>query len=223
MALVSSLEPNAKDRSTIHKPTRCLYAIIEGADGNRYLQLDTVGSEDRAIPDKVSQSIQFDREAAGQLIHLLYRTFSDLAPVESIESENDTAASDDEEGEEGKTLFRLHRLKERNPRLVKRKKQAVLAASGCLACEVCSFDFVEIYGPLGNGFAECHHRMPLASLATVITTRLIDLAIVCANCHRMLHRRPYHTIEELRELIKGNRVAPASTESLSSSSGLVKE
>jgi 5-methylcytosine-specific restriction protein A len=35
-------------------------------------------------------------------------------------------------------------------------------------------------------------------------TRLIDLALVCANCHRMLHRsRPWPTIAELRtELVR---------------------
>jgi predicted HNH restriction endonuclease len=208
MALVTSLEPNAKERSTVHRPTRCLFAIVEGTDGARYLQLDTVGSEDRAIPDKVSQSIQFDRQAAGQLLQLLHRTFPDLVSGVTAESDIGTVPSDDEEdeeGEEGKTLLKLHRLRERKPRLVRRKKQSVLSASGRLACEVCSFDFVAIYGPLGDGFAECHHRSPLAALPDVTTTRLSDLAIVCANCHRMLHRRPYYKVEQLRELVLRQR------------------
>jgi hypothetical protein len=79
MALVTSLTPNTKERQSVHGPTRCLYAVVEGSNGERYLQLDTVGSEDRAIPDKVSQSIQFDRQAAGQLLQLLLSTFPDLA------------------------------------------------------------------------------------------------------------------------------------------------
>jgi 5-methylcytosine-specific restriction enzyme A len=79
----------------------------------------------------------------------------------------------------------------------------VLKATGCLACEVCAFDFQESYGPLGVGFAECHHRKPLAEVTTSKTTKLQDLAIVCANCHRMIHRAsPWKTVEELRELIK---------------------
>jgi 5-methylcytosine-specific restriction protein A len=35
---------------------------------------------------------------------------------------------------------------------------------------------------------ECHHRKPLASLRPGQRTRLSDLALVCPNCHRMLHR-----------------------------------
>src|SRR3954447_8986370 len=79
MALVTSLEQNAKARQSVHRPTRCLWAIVEGPARERYLQLDTVGSENREMPDKVSQSIQFDRQAAGQLLQLLQRTFPDLA------------------------------------------------------------------------------------------------------------------------------------------------
>jgi hypothetical protein len=29
-----------------------------------------------------------------------------------------------------------------------------------------------------------------------------DLAIVCSNCHRMLHRRPWHTIHQLKVLVE---------------------
>jgi predicted HNH restriction endonuclease len=205
MALVTSLEENTKERSTVHGLTRCLYAIVEGPDGARYLQLDTVGSEDRAIPDKVSQSIQFDRQAAGQLMQLLHRTFPDLVSGVTAESDIRTAASDDEEDEEGRTLLRLHRTRERKPRLVRLKKQNVVKTTGLLACEICSFDFGAIYGPLGEGFAECHHRLPLAVSPGVATTRLADLAVVCANCHRMLHRRPYYTVEQLREIVQGQR------------------
>ena len=63
--------------------------------------------------------------------------------------------------------------------------------------------------PLGDGFVECHHRTPLAALPGVTTTRLTDLAIVCANCHRMLHRRPYHTVEQLREVVHSHRSVQA--------------
>jgi hypothetical protein len=206
MALVTNLEASTKDRQSVHRPTRCLYTVFEAPGGERYLQLDTVGSEDREIPDKVSQSIQFDRQAAGQLLQLIERTFPDLVGGRSSASSGgeDSAGAEDEE-EEGRTLLRLHRLKERNPRLVRRKKQAVLAATGRLICEVCAFDFAAVYGFLGDGFAECHHRTPLAELPGVVRTRLTDLAIVCANCHRMLHRRPAHAVEQLRAVIQSRR------------------
>ncbi|HEY1013855.1 MAG TPA: HNH endonuclease [Herpetosiphonaceae bacterium] len=100
---------------------------------------------------------------------------------------------------EGRVLTRLHLLRERNQTLVQTKKQQVLAQTGRLACEACTFDFAARYGDLGQGFAECHHLLPLAQLQPATRTRLADLAIVCANCHRMLHRaRPVLTLPALR-------------------------
>jgi HNH endonuclease len=206
MALVTSLEQSSKDRQSVHRPTRCLYTIVEGPEGQRFLQLDTVGSDNRDMPEKVSQSIQFDREAAGQLLVLIRSTFPDLAGHEiQDDSEEDLAES---EGEviEGKLLFKLHRIRERNPRLIRRKKKAILEAFGQLACEICGFDFLLVYGQLGEGFAECHHRVPLSELGGTTVTRLADLAIVCPNCHRMLHRQPGMMVEQLRDIVLSLRV-----------------
>ncbi len=106
---------------------------------------------------------------------------------------------------EGRELLRLHRTRERSRGLVARKKRSVLFESGRLACEACGFDFVAVYGPLGEGFAECHHTLPLGRAAGERRTRLSDLAVVCANCHRMLHRWPWHTVAGLRELLRTHR------------------
>jgi serine/threonine protein kinase len=59
---------------------------------------------------------------------------------------------------------------------------------GRLACEACGFDFAQVYGKLGEGFIECHHTKPVSKLRKGDKTKLSDLALVCANCHRMLHR-----------------------------------
>jgi 5-methylcytosine-specific restriction protein A len=61
-----------------------------------------------------------------------------------------------------------------------------MEATGRLECEVCGFDFFETYGERGNGFAECHHKLALSHGTR--STYLRDLAVVCANCHRMFHR-----------------------------------
>jgi predicted HNH restriction endonuclease len=112
----------------------------------------------------------------------------------------------DEEYFEGRELLQLHRRKERNRIAVQRKKEQVLAGQGKLFCEVCDFDFAEVYGPLGEGFAECHHRIPLVQLTEEHRTRLSELANVCANCHRMLHRRSLHTtVEGLRKIVMSRR------------------
>lgn len=65
---------------------------------------------------------------------------------------------DEEEFREGKILTRLHKQRERSSRAVRRKKKKVLQETDRLACEACGFDFVEKYGELGYGFAECHHK-----------------------------------------------------------------
>lgn len=107
-----------------------------------------------------------------------------------------------EEVPEGRILLVTHLRRERNAGLVKKKKeQAKRKGGGRLVCEACSFDFATIYGPLGDGFAECHHVRPLSTLRPGEKTHLNDLAIVCANCHRMLHRGSVWTVEDLREVL----------------------
>jgi putative restriction endonuclease len=79
--------------------------------------------------------------------------------------------------------------------------------AGQLFCEVCGFDYAARYGELGDGFIEAHHRVPWSELNENTLTRIVDLAMVCANCHRMLHRRtPWLAVDELREIVQG-RVA----------------
>lgn len=104
---------------------------------------------------------------------------------------------------EGRWLERVHYIRERNARLVSRKKGIVLKKTGKLACEVCRFDFLRTYGEIGRNFAECHHRLPLSQIGPGSLTRLDDLAIVCANCHRMLHAgKQVRSIEELAAMVK---------------------
>ncbi|WP_440579987.1 hypothetical protein [Streptomyces sp. PT19] len=47
-------------------------------EGRRILQLDTYGSTERLIPDKISQSIQLDAESARELLKLITDSFPDL-------------------------------------------------------------------------------------------------------------------------------------------------
>jgi 5-methylcytosine-specific restriction protein A len=106
------------------------------------------------------------------------------------------------EAAEGRLLTRKHLARERNRKLVEAKRRQVLAKAGKLICEVCGFDFGGRYGEHGRGFIECHHTKPLASLNKQGKTHIDDLALVCANCHRMIHRRKrWLTISELKALL----------------------
>jgi len=105
-------------------------------------------------------------------------------------------------GREGSVLFRLHRVLERDRSLVQRRKERARRADGTLRCEVCGFDFVRQYGALAGGCIECHHRVPLHRLRPGEVTTLSDLALVCANCHAVLHRSDVEiTVEGLRQRI----------------------
>ncbi len=116
-----------------------------------------------------------------------------------------TPEEEEEEFAEGRVLTRVHRLRERNRRAVARKKKQVLAETGRLACEACGFDFQCAYGPLGTGFAECHHIVPVSEAPQRKTVRTADLAILCANCHRMIHRtRPIASLERFRKILEHN-------------------
>ena len=129
-----------------------------------------------------------------------------VAAVEKGELPQLPLEDDEEDAPEGAVLTREHRSRERSRRLIQRKKAVVLAASGRLACEGCGFDFERTYGELGSGFAECHHTRPVSELKPGQRTRLADLAIVCANCHRMIHRRrPWPAVEELKALVRKPR------------------
>lgn len=108
---------------------------------------------------------------------------------------------EDEEASEGRLLIRRHVARERSRSLRSKKIARVLSAGGRLACEACGFEFERTYGDRGRGYIECHHIVPLYERA-IHVTRLNDLALVCANCHRMIHTRaPWVTPTELGRLI----------------------
>ena len=123
-----------------------------------------------------------------------------------------TTPPDEDVFAEGIILTRLHRLRERSPVATRRKKEKVHRDMGRLTCEACGFDFLEVYGELGEGFAECHHLIPLSQLPGHRITRLADLSIVCANCHRMLHRsKKWLNVVALRDVITAQREVKSST------------
>lgn len=102
------------------------------------------------------------------------------------------------EAREGKLLTRVHYVRERNATIVRRKKEAHWRQHGHYRCEACGFDFHATYGERGVGFIECHHTKPVSELAGKEPTKLADLVLLCANCHRMIHAvRPWWSMSEL--------------------------
>jgi 5-methylcytosine-specific restriction enzyme A len=108
----------------------------------------------------------------------------------------------EEEVQEGRLLYRRHRIYERSRSLRLSRIKAAMETDEGLACQACRFDFARSYGRLGEGYIQVHHVVPLHESGQV-RTRLADLALLCANCHVMAHRaRPWPTVAELRGIIE---------------------
>ncbi|HEV2594901.1 MAG TPA: hypothetical protein VGU01_06855 [Sphingomicrobium sp.] len=111
-----------------------------------------------------------------------------VKPVEPFAEAPDPDAASYKEGAE-RLAFRRHRHREWRARRDK-IAAALKANGGRLVCEVpkCGFDFESKYGAIGKGFAHVHHLGALGKAsAKERETKLNDLAVVCANCHAMIH------------------------------------
>ncbi len=121
--------------------------------------------------------------------------------------DNLTLINEDEEStfSEGKERYRLHRSLERDRTITHKAKLKRKMDKGVLCCDVCNFNFSAKYGALGDGYIEAHHTIPVASLRGNAKTKLSDIALVCANCHRMLHTGDsLLTVNELKSIYRKN-------------------
>ena len=99
--------------------------------------------------------------------------------------------------EEGGRHYREAKFFTRNPKLVAKAK-----GHYGFRCSACSFDFKAFYGKLGARYIECYHLKPLASQGGRTSSGVEDVAVLCSNCHRMVHRQnPPVKIKELQRLI----------------------
>lgn len=179
----------------VHMKLRNFHRLDPTYDGQG---LGNGGKLDQAVWEEFSTDVPKLRRIASAIRHN-YRL------LDSFPDDVEMWAQE-EEFLEGRLLTRLHLIRERNPTVVKRKKEAVMQAEGKLSCQACAFDFCEVYGDLGAGFAECHHMIPVSLLEPNHPTKLQDLAIVCANCHRMLHRGgTLLTVTELRTILEARK------------------
>ena len=110
--------------------------------------------------------------------------------------------ADESEFPEGKEVERMHKQRERNALVVTVAKRSFKEKHRHLFCQICGFDFEKTYGELGSDFIEAHHTVPIGVVRGIHRTKPSDIAIICPNCHRMLHRRrPWLTMADLKKLI----------------------
>lgn len=122
-----------------------------------------------------------------------------------VPNASNNVQSDDEELDwlEGALRKKLVNHRRREYRLRSFKiREALRANKGRLICEVprCGFDFEAKYGEVGSGYVQVHHKKPLGYLPKKgAKIKASELAVVCANCHAMIHR--YGQCRSLRTLI----------------------
>jgi hypothetical protein len=135
-----------------------------------------------------------------RLADLRRRAFDEV--VDGLDFDVLLTLSDKEYVEARQKLIRHQRIERvRNQELVKDAKNYFKSIHKRLFCEVCDFDFKVKFGGRGQDFIEAHHRIPIAKLKPGTRLKISDLAMVCANCHRMLHQLPWISIENLRDTL----------------------
>jgi 5-methylcytosine-specific restriction protein A len=112
---------------------------------------------------------------------------------------------DDEEFPEGRILTRVHRRIERNRKLRaklirERRKANLLRCDACLATNPTSDS------RLDDAIFDAHHLIPISAQGST-TTRLSDIALLCANCHHLIHRLiissgKWPTVEDIRSALE---------------------
>lgn len=141
---------------------------------------------------------------SAQLLNDLWAAYQDEAiAAQDFVQDYLELTEDDRAYTEGKLVLRTLQERQRNRALIREAKLRHQQRDPQLSCEVCGFSFLEAYGV---AYIEAHHGVQLASFTGEQQTRVEDLHLLCANCHRMVHTRtPPLSVEELRQLLLKNK------------------
>lgn len=169
-------------------------SMIEALDSNELdegVQTFTcTGSLMRTSADNSSSDVRMVAEALFSLIVCLLPLDLDQ------ESTAEMGSVDFSFNPEGQKYSELSNRYERS----RANRAAAIAVHG-RSCAVCQFSFDDSYGDLASGYVEVHHLIPVSSMGGPRPVDPItELVPLCANCHRMAHRRwPPYTPEELAD------------------------
>lgn len=195
---------NLRSHETLESPG---WATYSRRGNNGYWQLTNAGI---ALLDDHRELI--DGVLAGRFPYdLQQRTFQTAAKQRSSTSKPRRRAlifDEDEAVTEGRTSQVATQRRERSQKLRRIAREHFRDTDGRLACAACAFDFHAAYGERGDGYIEIHHRKPIftyddSDMEQSIGDAIENLVPLCANCHRMLHRRrdDVWTVDQLRRVL----------------------
>lgn len=93
-------------------------------------------------------------------------------------------APDEEVFVEGHLVTAMHRWRDRRLRL----KVLASRSDDELVCEICRYEPPALERALRESFFEAHHLVPLSKAGGSTSTRASDMSLLCAGCHRFIHR-----------------------------------
>lgn len=103
---------------------------------------------------------------------------------------------------EGSLLTRQHYSRERSQKI--RTRLLNLRSISGLSCDICGVQYSGLPTKIRESAFEAHHVVPISAGERV--TRLRDMALLCACCHRLTHRliateRRWFDIDEARNIL----------------------
>jgi len=123
-----------------------------------------------------------------RLTHTQYERLEELWGGMASEETEFPETLSDESVEEGRMVLDSHLRHERAPVRQWKLKNFRILHGNSLFCEICSFHETEKYPTtLAERVFEVHHLLPFADTNDPRKTKLLDLLVVCANCHRAIH------------------------------------
>lgn len=137
------------------------------------------------------------------------------ASVNLQEAEVSGAVDDDvEEFFEGRVLTLVHKRRERHPKVRKALLASRRRKNGLLLCDLCYMGSAAQGTIFEDAIFEAHHLLPLGLASSERKTHLRDMALVCGNCHRLIHRLITHhkrwlDLPECRDILQSLRNSSA--------------
>lgn len=139
---------------------------------------DNTSKMDKLVWNELGSKPEFTKELSSRIV----------SGMNSLnESDIDTEDTDNEEMFfEGRIITELHRRRERSQGL-RRKLINKREKSNQLMCDICGISSYWNMKEASEGIFECHHIIPLTE-GEIRPTTIADIALLCANCHRAIHR-----------------------------------
>ena len=163
---------------------------------------DDMFSNGSTITNTYFKALKDALELCRDAEHNGYVPSDDTATAAEVEEAADELP---EGGDEGRLRLVSHYRRERKKSVSITAKRIArrLHPDRFLVCEICATVPEKIYG---EDTIEAHHRIPLNQVIGSRRVMPSDLAMLCPNCHRAVHKMESCSMDEVTERLKASGV-----------------